>query len=85
MRRTNIYLTSLQEDGIGRLSAATGQSMAALVRSAVNYMLAYPERFPDLHAITAQPARPEKKLAPKVAPVRKAPAKVKRTPARTRP
>lgn len=54
MRRTNIYLTDVQQKSFRRLSAATGQSMAALVRSAVNYMLAYPQHFPDLQGVATK-------------------------------
>lgn len=62
MRRTNIYLTQVQLDGFRRLTARTGLSMAALMRTAVNHMLAKPERFPELKAalaveVTAPPKR----------------------------
>lgn len=80
MRRTNIYLTPLQEEGTSRLSAATGQSMAALVRTAVNYMLAYPDRFPDLHGIA-----PHAKAAKREQAVPKAAPKVKRAALRAQP
>lgn len=108
MRRTNIYLTPVQEAGFRRLTAATGQSMAALVREAVNYMLAHPESFPVLQALrlpqtrtagsaktrsSTKPAKAETEVcatkgedkgpAKRVAPARKAPPKVKRTPVTT--
>lgn len=89
MRRTNIYLTPVQQAGFRRLTKATGQSMAALVRTAVNYMLAHPEHFPDLQGIPLRDlaARAAKDVALEQGqrrPAPKAPPKVKRTSARVR-
>lgn len=57
MRRTNIYLTPLQEEGLRHFSEATDLSMAALARSAINYMLAHPGQFPELHAVAKRASK----------------------------
>lgn len=51
MHRTNIYLTEIQKAEFGRFSKATGISVAALVRSACDHMIANPEQFPALHPL----------------------------------
>ena len=87
MQRTNIYLTLVQQTGFRQLAATTGRSMAALVREAINHMLAHPDQFPVLRGIdvgagtgpgatrAASAARGNKTGAAQ----RRAPPKVKRT------
>jgi hypothetical protein len=53
MVRSNIYLTEIEWKALCAIALVSGKSIGLLVRTACDFMIAEPVRFPELHSLVS--------------------------------